>query len=73
MDNVYAENGTVQGRLREDKKTYAFFLDIYIYRKPMILCGMIVCSINCVTFVKSEGRIYCVIKKYMILPKVQYF
>ena len=28
MDNVYTLNEIVQGRLREDKKTYAFFLDI---------------------------------------------
>ena len=29
MDNVYTLNEIVQGRLREDKKTYALFLDIY--------------------------------------------
>ena len=28
MDNVYTLNEIVQVRLREDKKTYAFFLDI---------------------------------------------
>ena len=28
MDNVYTLNEIVQGRLREDKKTYTFFLDI---------------------------------------------
>ena len=28
MDNVYTLNEIVQGRLREDKKTYVFFLDI---------------------------------------------
>ena len=28
MDNVYALNEIVQGRLREDKPTYAFFLDV---------------------------------------------
>ena len=28
MDNVYTLNEIVHGRLREDKKTYAFFLDI---------------------------------------------
>ena len=28
MDNVYTLNEIMQGRLREDKKTYAFFLDI---------------------------------------------
>ena len=48
MDNVYTLNEIVQGRLREDKKTYAFFL---IFRKPMILCGMMVCGINCGTWV----------------------
>ena len=43
MDNVYtyALNEIVQGRLREDKKTYAFFLDI------QILFGMMVYGINC--------------------------
>ena len=49
MDNVYTLNEIVQGRLREDKETYAFFR--YIYRKPMILCGMMVCGINCGTWV----------------------
>ena len=29
MDNVYTLNEIVQDRLRENKKTYAFFLDIY--------------------------------------------
>ena len=29
MDNVYTLNEIVQGRLREDRKTYAFFLDIH--------------------------------------------
>ena len=28
MDNVYTLNEIVQDRLRDDKKTYAFFLDI---------------------------------------------
>ena len=28
IDNVYTLNELVQGRLREDKQTYAFFLDI---------------------------------------------
>ena len=28
MDNVYTLNEIVQGRLKEDKKTFAFFLDI---------------------------------------------
>ena len=28
MDNVYSLNEIVQGRLREDKETYAFFLDV---------------------------------------------
>ena len=41
MDNVYTLNEIVQGRLREDKKTCAFLY------KPMILCGMMVCGINC--------------------------
>ena len=29
MDNVYTLNEIVQGRLKEDKKTYTFFLDIH--------------------------------------------
>ena len=28
MDNVYTLNEIVQGRFREDKQTYAFFLDV---------------------------------------------
>ena len=28
MDNVYSSKGNVQGRLREGKCTYAFFLDV---------------------------------------------
>ena len=28
MDNVYSLNEIVQGRLREGKHTYAFFLDV---------------------------------------------
>ena len=28
MDNVYTLNEIVQGRLREDKKTFVIFLDI---------------------------------------------
>ena len=40
MDNMYTLNEIVQGRLREDKKTYAFFLDI------QILFGMMVYGIN---------------------------
>ena len=28
MDNMYTLNEIVQGRLREDKKKYVFFLDI---------------------------------------------
>ena len=49
MDNVYTLNEIVQGRLREDKKTYSFFLDVF--RNPMILCGMMVCGINGGTWV----------------------
>ena len=48
MDNVYTLNEIVQGRLREATKVYAFF---FIFRKPMILCGMMVCGINCGTWV----------------------
>ena len=38
MDNVYSLNEIVQGRLRERKHTYAFYV------KPMILCGVMVCG-----------------------------
>ena len=45
MDNVYIHFiEIVQGRLREDKKTYAFFLDI------LILFSMMVYGINCGTW-----------------------
>ena len=36
MDKVYSLNEIVQGRLREDKRTYAFFLDL---RKAYGYCG----------------------------------
>ena len=45
MDNVYTLNDIVHSRLREDNKIYAFFLDI------QNLCGMMVCGINCGTWV----------------------
>ena len=48
LDNVYTLNEIVQVRLREDKKTYAFFLDI---QKAYDLCGMMVCGINYGTWV----------------------
>ena len=41
MDNVYSLNEIVQGRLREDKETYAFFLDV---QKRMIQYGGMVCG-----------------------------
>ena len=47
MDNVYTLNEIVQGRLREDKKTYALFLDI----QKAYDCGMLVYGINCGTWV----------------------
>ena len=46
MDNVYTLNEIVQGRLRENKKTYAFFLDIHV----QIMFGMMVYGINCGTW-----------------------
>ena len=45
--SLYTLNEIVQGRLRENKKTYAFFLDI---QKLMILFGMMVYGINCGTW-----------------------
>ena len=48
MDNVFTLNEIVQGTLREDKKTYAFFLDI---QKAYDSRGMMVCGINCGTWV----------------------
>ena len=45
MDNVYTYE-IVKGRLREDKKA-----SFYIYKKLMILCDMLVCGINCRTWV----------------------
>ena len=45
MDNVYTLNEIVQGRLREDKKTYAFFLDIQ--KTYDSVWGMMVYGINC--------------------------
>ena len=44
MDNVYTLNEIVQGRLREDKKTYAFFLDI---QKAYDSVWQMVYGINC--------------------------
>ena len=41
MDDVYL-NEIVQGRLREDKLTYAFFFQMY--RKLTILCGGMACG-----------------------------
>ena len=40
-DNVYVLNEVVQGRLKEDKVTYAFFLDV---KKACTLCGMMACG-----------------------------
>ena len=49
MDNEYTITEIAQGRLREDKKTFAFFLDIQ-KAYAMLLCGMMVCGINCGTW-----------------------
>ena len=46
MDNVYTLNEIVQERLREDKKTHAFFFRYNLYRKLMILFGMMVYGIK---------------------------
>ena len=43
MDNIFTLNELMQGRMREDKQTYAFFLDI----KLMIQCGVMVCGVSC--------------------------
>ena len=48
MDNVHTLNEIVQGRLREDKKTYALFRHT---KKLMILCGVMVYGINSGTWV----------------------
>ena len=48
MDNVYTLNEIVQGKLWEDKKTYAFLLDI---QKAYDSVGMMVYGINCGTCV----------------------
>ena len=44
-DNVYTLNEIVQGKLREDFLNALF----YIYRRPVILGGVMVCGINCGT------------------------
>ena len=48
MDNVYTLNEIVQGRLWEDKKTYAFFKNI---QKAYDSVGMMIYGINCGTWV----------------------
>ena len=48
MDNVYTLNEIVQGRVREDKKTHALFLDI---QKAFDSVWHDCCSINCGTWV----------------------
>ena len=42
--NIYVLSELVQGRLREGKKTYAFFLDV---QKLMIRCGVMVSGLRC--------------------------
>ena len=49
---MYTLNKIVcKGVLREDKKTYAFLLDI---QKAYDLCGVIVCGINSGKWYKGE-------------------
>ena len=50
--------GSVQGWLREDKKAYAFFLDL---QKAYDLWGVMVYGIHCGTCV--NGRMWHVIKR----------
>ena len=59
MDNVYTLNEIVQGRLREDKKTYAFFLDIQKVYDSVWHDGLWykLCDMG------VKGRMWCVIKK----------
>ena len=62
MDNVYTLNEIVQGRLREDKKTYAFFLDIQKAYDSVWHDDM-VCGIYKLCDMGVKGRMWCVIKK----------
>ena len=52
MDNVYTLNEIVQGRLREDKETYPFFLDIQKAYDTVWCDGY---GINCGTWVQRGG------------------
>ena len=36
IDNIFSLNELIQGRIKEGKPTYAFFLDV---KKPETLCG----------------------------------
>ena len=44
IDNVYTLNEIVQGRLREGKKTYAFFLDVQKAYDTVWCYGIMVCG-----------------------------
>ena len=59
MDNVYTLNEIVQGRLREDKKTYAFFLDIQKAYDSVWHDGLWYKLWD----MGVKGRMWCVIKK----------
>ena len=59
MDNVYTLNEIVQGRLREDKKTYAFFLDIQKAYDSLWHDGLWYKLWD----MRVKGRMWCVIKK----------
>ena len=59
MDNVYTLNEIVQGRLREDKKTYTFFLDIQKAYDSVWHDGLWYKLWD----MGVKGRMWCVIKK----------
>ena len=59
MDNVYTLNETVQGRFREDKETYAFFLDVQKAYDTVWRDGLWLKLWD----MGVKGRMWCVIKK----------
>ena len=65
MDNVYTLNEIVQGRLRKDKKTYAFFLDIQKAYDTVWCDGLW----SKLWDTGVNGRMWCVIKKMYESPR----